>query len=204
MATTTAVDGSVITLAPSRTSQQRPYARSRERVHAATGSGDVAAYVGALRAESDVRVRLRRGVDLLPTLVHGCHHASITTVRDGRLTVRFATDRTGRRADELQDELEEGPALQAARTGHSVVAQDLRTETRWGGWCSAAVEELDVTGAMSVLLVGHARPTATLNLYSDVADGLVTLDLARLHLLAAPLTDALLLEHRRDRLGPAA
>lgn len=204
MARTPDDDGSVITLAPSRISQQRAYAWSHERAWAGVGSGDVAAYVGAMQAETDARVRLRHGVDLLPTLVHGCHHASITTVRDGRLTVRFATDSTGRRADELQDELDEGPALQAVRTGHGVVAHDLRHETRWVSWCRATVAELDVTGALSVLLVAHTRPLATLNLYSDIAEGLGSLDLAQLHLLAAPLTEALLDANAPDRLGPAA
>ena len=125
-------------------------------------------------------------------------------MRDGRVSVRLATDRTGRQADELQDELDDGPALQAVRTGHTVLAHDLRTETRWSGWCAAAVEELDVRSAMSVLLVSTTRPLATLNLYSDLADGLGSLDLAQLHLLTAPLRDALLDEGRRARLGPAA
>ncbi|MGI3779665.1 MAG: GAF domain-containing protein, partial [Janthinobacterium lividum] len=139
------------------------------------------------------------------SLVHGCHHASITTVRGGRLTVRVATDGTAQRADELQDELDEGPSLQAVRTGHSVVAHELSTETRWTDWCSAAVDELDVTAALSVLLVSRLRPLATLNLYSDTVEGLSSLDIAQLHTLAAPLADAMLDERvGTGRLGPAA
>lgn len=189
MATTPLIDAGATT----RLSAPRVRPRTAQRAYAAgTSPNDVVAgYVSALQAETDVRVRLQHGVDLLPSLVHGCHHASITTVTGGRLTVRSATDGTARRADELQDELDEGPCLQAVRTGHSVVAHDLRTETRWTRWCSAAVD-IGVTAALSVLLVALPRPLATLNLYSDTVEGLSSLDIAQLHSLAAPLADALL------------
>ena len=206
MATTTVVDIGTTALAPARTSPPRGRARARQRGHAdPTGSGELHGYVDALRAETDARVRLQRGVDLLPSLIHGCHHASITAVSGGRLTVRVATDRTAERADRLQGELDEGPSLQAVRTGHSVVAHELSAEGRWARWCAAAVAELAVTAALSVLLVPAPRPLATLNLYSRTASGLSGVDLAHLHALAAPLADALLdLRVRADRLGPAA
>lgn len=146
------------------------------------------------RTPTPVRLRLQREIDRLPTLVPGCQHASITTVALGRLSVRVATDGTGRRADELQDELDEGPALHAVRTGHSVVTHDLGAETRWTDWCSAVVAELALSAALCVLLVTARRPLATLNLYSDTADGLWRLDVAQIHALAAPLAATLLAE----------
>lgn len=146
------------------------------------------------RTSTPVRLRLQHAVDRLPTLVPGCHHASITTVALGRLSVRVATDGTGRRADELQDELDEGPALHAVRTGHSVVTHDLGAGTRWTDWCSAVVAELALSAALSVLLVTARRPLATLNLYSDTADGLSRLDVGQIHALAAPLAATLLAE----------
>lgn len=197
-----------------------PRRRSRTSSHDRTQRAgvvpdDVAGYVSALQAETDVRTRLRRGVDLLPALVHGCHHASVTTVTGGSLRVRAATDRTSRRADELQDELVEGPTLQAVRTGHSVIAHDLCTENRWLGWCAAIVDELAVTAVLSVLLhpallhpaLFHPTSphTATLNLYSSTVEGLAGVDIALLHLLAAPLADALAdVRHTGTSLGPAA
>jgi hypothetical protein len=129
----------------------------------------------------------------------------VTSVRAGRLEVHVATDRTAQRADELQDELDEGPCLQAVRTGHSVVAHDLSVESRWPDWCAATVSELELTGVLSVLLVPALPPLTTLNLYSETVDGLSSVDMAQLHRLAAPLAGAL-----RDarasaaRLGPAA
>lgn len=161
-------------------------------------------YLGALQTARDPRARLQDGVELLPTLVDGCHHASVTTVAGGRLEVRASSDRTSRRADQLQDELDQGPCLQAVRTGHSVVTRDLRTETRWLRWCAAAVDELPVRSVLSVLLVASRLPVATLNLYSDTASGLSAVDLALVHTLAAPLVDVLLDELTAARLGPAA
>lgn len=164
---------------------------------------DVAGYVNALRADTDVRVRLRHGVDLIPALVHGCDHASITIVTGGGLEVRAATDRASRRADELQDELDEGPTLQAVRTGHCVVARDLSTETRWPDWCAAAVTEVAVAAMVSVLLVTGLHAVATLNLYSDTDDGLSGVEIALLHTLAGPLSEALQEERGRHHLGAA-
>lgn len=146
------------------------------------------------RTSTPARIRLQRAVDRLPSLVTGCQHASISTVVLGRLSVRFATDGTSRRADERQDELDEGPALQAVRTGHGVLSRDLRAETRWTDWCSAAVDELALSGALSALLVTARRPLATLNLYSGTADGLSGLHVAQIHALAAPLAALLLAE----------
>ncbi len=178
----------------------------RRRARTRPSAGPVAARRrGPLSAETGPGARLQHGVDLLPTLVPGCQHASLSTVDEGRLAVRLANDSTSRRADELQHELDEGPSLQAARTGHSVVAHDLGRESRWPGWCSAAAAELGVRSVLSVLLVADRSPVVTLNLYSDTVDGLSDVDLALLHTLAEPLADALLDERVLvGLLGPAA
>jgi hypothetical protein len=189
---------------PSRDGEPSWSLRRARPAVASTRPAALADYLGALRA-SRPRARLQLGVELLPTLVHECQHASITAVVGERLEVLASSDRTSRRADELQDELEEGPCLQAVRTGHSVLAEDLGAETRWPGWCSAAADALPVRSVLSVLLVTGQLPDATVNLYSDAVGGLATVDLALVHSLAGPLLDALL-DGRTgvDQLGPAA
>jgi hypothetical protein len=165
----------------------------------------VASYLSSLQAESDPWARLQRGIALLPGLVDGCDHAGIVTVAGGRVEVRAASDAITRRADELQDALRTGPSLQAVRTGHSVVARDLGSESRWRAWCAAVHAELPVTSVLSVLLVATQRPTAALNLYSDDAAGLSGVDLGLLHTLTRPLAGALRGAHPGgDLLGPAA
>jgi hypothetical protein len=165
----------------------------------------LASYLSTLQAESDPASRLQRGVELLPVLVDGCDHASVVTVTDGRVLVRVAGDADSRRADELQDLLGEGPSLQAVRTGHSIVAQDLTGESRWPAWRRAVRAELSARSVLSVLLPTTQRPTAALNLYSDTVGGLSGVDLGLLHALAGPLAGALLDDRAAvDRLGPAA
>ncbi|MGI3782257.1 MAG: GAF domain-containing protein [Janthinobacterium lividum] len=177
----------------------------RARTASGAASFAVTSYRSTLLAESDPQARLQRGVDLLALLVDGCHHASIAAVAGGRVRVSVATDRISRRAAELQDELGEGPSLQAVRTGHSVVVQDLDAESRWLAWCSAVGTELPVTTVLSVLLVGVHQPKAVLNVCSDTVGGLSAADIALVHTLAAPLADTLLdARADDDLLGPAA
>ena len=151
-----------------------------------------ACYLDALGTGADAHEGLLHGVALLPSLVPGCDHASATTPRMLGVQVRAATDDAARRADDLQHELGEGPVLQALRTGHSVIAHDLHTETRWPRWHVRAVDELGLASALSVLLVSQQRPLGTLNLYSRRRAGLSDVDIALLHGLADPLTTTLL------------
>ena len=195
------------TYATTRTTVRRgrTWAPVRSRAHAThVETGDLSTYLRALRSEPEAAVRLERGTALLPSLVRGCHHASITSVDGGRLDVRTATDATSRRAAELQDELDEGPCLHAVRTGHSVVAHDLRSETRWVRWCRRVVDDLEVTAAVSVLLTAPTSARSMLTLYSDTHAGLRGVEIALLHGLAAPLAAALVDPVEVDFLGPAA
>jgi hypothetical protein len=145
------------------------------------------AYLHALGTGAGASARLQHGLDLVPGLVPGCHHASVTTPLMRGLAVRAATDGTARRADELQHELVEGPCLQALRTGHSVIAHDLVDETRWTRWRARAATELGLGSALSVLLLPGSRPLGTLNLYSHGPHGLSDVDISLLHALAEPL-----------------
>lgn len=144
-----------------------------------------------LRGRLDGRTRLQHGVDLLPLLVDGCHHASATTPDHPGSRTGTATDAVASRADTLQDELSEGPGLHALRTGHSVLSHDLHVEDRWPHWCHRARAELGLGAALSVLLTLDQQPLGTLTLYGDGPGGLSDVDLGLLHTLAGPLAGAL-------------
>ncbi|GAA3551988.1 hypothetical protein GCM10022197_03680 [Microlunatus spumicola] len=155
-------------------------------------------YLDAVRAGRAPDERLQQALGLLPDLVAGCHLASATTPRLRGLTVHRATDDAARHADELQHRLEEGPCLQALRTGHSVLAHDLPGETRWPRWTARASAELRLGAVLSVLLLAGRRSVGTLNLYSFDRGGLSDVDIAVLHALADPLT-GVLVDVLRDR-----
>ena len=150
------------------------------------------AYLDALTTGADPQEGLRRGLALLPALVPGCDHASTATPRVHGLQVRAATDDAARCADDLQHELGEGPVLQALRTGHSVIAHDLRTETRWPRWQVRVVAELGLGCVLSGLLLSDRRALGTLTLCASRPGGLSDVDIALLHALAEPLTATLL------------
>lgn len=143
-----------------------------------------------LRGRLDARTRLQHGVGLLPLLVGGCDHASATIPARRGTRVGAATDGVASRADALQDEVEEGPGLQALRTGHGVLSHDLEVEDRWPHWCHRVGAELGLGAAMSVLLSVDQQPLGTLTLYGD-AGRLSDVDLGLLHTLAGPLASAL-------------
>jgi hypothetical protein len=156
------------------------------------------AYLDAAHARREPDERLQQVLGLLPGLVPGCHLASATTPRLRGLRVHRASDDAARRADELQHRLEEGPCLQALRTGHSVIAHDLAGETRWPRWTALVSAELRLGAVLSVLLVAGGRSLGTLNLYSLDAGGLSHVDIAVLHALADPVAEVLV-DVLRDR-----
>lgn len=156
------------------------------------GRTGVHAYLHALHSGRDWRTQLTAGLGALRELLDGCDHVSTTVTAAGGWRQVVATDETARRADELQGDLDEGPAVQALGAGHSVLSHDLHGESRWPRWCRAATGELALGAALVVLLHRHGRPVGTLNLYSDVPGGLSGVDVAVLHALAVPLSTVLL------------
>lgn len=67
--------------------------------------------------------------------------------------------------DELQYANGQGPCLEALRTGLSVLAEDMATETRWGAYPQQATRN-GVTSVLSYPLEGRTRTLGALNLYS--------------------------------------
>ena len=57
-------------------------------------------------------------------------------------------------ADELQEELREGPCVDAAFEQENFVVHDLRSDGRWPAW-AARVTELGVLSSFSIRLTAH-------------------------------------------------
>ena len=77
-----------------------------------------------------------------------------------------ASDDTAAKADALQDDLREGPCLDATFESENFVVDDLRTETRWPEW-AARVADLGLRSSMSVRLTSNNESIGALNLYGD-------------------------------------
>jgi len=102
--------------------------------------------------------------------VPGTLTCGITVGNGNRVITVASADDLGAQLDEYQYDLDEGPCLEALRTGQVVSAPDLATDRRWGAYPGIATAH----GVAAI----HASPLQTaggtvgvLNLYSDEVGG---------------------------------
>lgn len=164
------------------------------------GSREVARFAREVWGSADPLERLQRGVALAVDLVDGCDHAGVSVMSGGKPQPGPATDALSERADQLQQELDEGPRLDAVRTGETVTSQDLTREPRWERWSPLVVQHLGTRATMSLLLRDDTRLYGSLNLYSDRCEAWSRPASTLAQVLATHLTlalgDALQMEHR--------
>ncbi|WP_134147986.1 GAF and ANTAR domain-containing protein [Mycobacteroides salmoniphilum] len=115
---------------------------------------------------SSVEMTLRSITAAALENVPGVEQAGITLVT-GEYTVesRAATSELPRILDEVQQELKEGPCVQAAWEHETVYAADLTQTTPWPEFAKAAVK-LGVRSMLSFQLFTHGENLGALNLYS--------------------------------------
>lgn len=157
-----------------------------------------------LSAAPDEQVRLKLAVEAAVELVARCHHASLT-INDtrGRVLTRVGSDEVGRRASELQYELEEGPCLQVGREQVVMVCRDLTQEPRFPRWASLAHAELGVGSSMSLLVHTDRTSYGCLALYADAGQPFDADDVAVGLALAAHLAVVMTSGRQIDQLESA-
>lgn len=89
----------------------------------------------------------------------------ITLILDGRVVTVASADVLGRLLDEQQYDIDEGPCLEAVRTGAAVSAPDVASETRWDGY-PALVLAQGIGSIHSEPLLVRERPLGALNMYA--------------------------------------
>lgn len=122
-----------------------------------------------LRSEQTPGDTLQRIVDYARTSVHACEAAgmSLTALRSQSILTSAATSELPTRANELQQELGEGPCMDAAWKHRVVSAPDLSRDERWPLWAPRAVEELGVHSMLCLQLFTHEGRLGALNLFSS-------------------------------------
>lgn len=125
--------------------------------------GDVARH---LNAEADLAALLpsitASSVDTIP----GADYAGITLVKHGREVESVAaTDELVVQADAAQEQLGEGPCLDAIWIHDTFRIDDLQTEQRWPKYRTRALE-LGIRSSLSFQLFTEGRNLGALNLYS--------------------------------------
>lgn len=96
-----------------------------------------------------------------------CDHAGVTVAMGGRITTPRLNDEVASLMDDLQVEYDEGPCLDAVRTGEPVtIVPDLEHETRWPVFAKEAWRRTAIRSVVSERLAVSNRTLGALNLYS--------------------------------------
>ena len=157
----------------------------------------------ALGATSDEEERLRLAAVAATALVEHCCHAGFTVNDDGHLTTRASTDDMVRRADDMQQELGEGPCLDVMRDQDTLISPDLQHDRRWPSWGPRVHDELGAGSMVSVLVHTDARSYGALSLYAARGTRFEPDDVAIAQTLAAHLAMVVAAGRESDQLGQA-
>lgn len=126
---------------------------------------------------------VHRALELVP----GCDACGITVQRPRQEPeTGSATDDAALAVDRRQYELRQGPCLESAESGASLLADDLRTDPRWPLWSPFAVEH-GFLSVLSIRLHTDQQAIGALNLYARTIDAFTedAVDLAEIFAMHA-------------------
>ncbi len=118
-----------------------------------------------VHAEESLERSLRRVADTALQVINRCDAASVSMSKDGRVTTWVPTHAAAERVDEHQYRTDEGPCLDAIRSGQGHYVDSLASEDRWSAFTPLAVAEGMVATYSLPLNVGE-ETVGALNLYS--------------------------------------
>lgn len=107
---------------------------------------------------------LQKAVRLAADVIVPAAAGSLTIRRDHRPVTVATSDPLAATVDEIQYGADEGPCLEALRTGRIIQVDDLAAETRWDGYRPHAVAH-GVVSSLSLPLAVGPRTLGALNLY---------------------------------------
>ncbi len=128
----------------------------------------VAELADMLLGEEHVDTTLRRVADLAVATLPSCDAAGVSIAHDGQITTSVATSDIALRVDSHQYAEEEGPCLQALRTGEIFRVDSMADEVRWPRFTPKAVAE-GIVASLSLPLAVRGRVLGALNLYAQRA-----------------------------------
>ncbi|MBE9372954.1 GAF and ANTAR domain-containing protein [Saccharopolyspora sp. HNM0983] len=117
-----------------------------------------------LEAEPDEQQTLASIVQAAVATVPGVRFGGITRLQRKRIDALVPTDERVLRSTEAQEEVGEGPCLDAVRGQQTIVADDLGSDTRWPRFAARA-HELGVGSLITFQLYVQQRTLGALSLY---------------------------------------
>jgi GAF domain-containing protein len=130
-------------------------------------------------------------VTAAPHVVDGCDRAAIGVLNDGRFATAAASDDVMALIDKLQNEVGEGPCLEASIERAWKLDNDITVASQWPRLAALVVEHTPVRGMLAVPLVDEGRRDGALNLFADRPDSFTDSSTETAALLAAFATIAL-------------
>ena len=131
-----------------------------------------------LRAEDDVDATLTKLVHLAVETLDACEHAGISLIRRRRVSSGPRTDDVPATIDDLQNEVGEGPCLDAIREHETFHTGRLSEEERWPDFARRAHGETGIESILSLRLFVEEDTMGALNLYSSKPDAFNEEDIA--------------------------
>lgn len=128
-----------------------------------------------------------------------CEHAGIHLLVGGKVTTAGATDEVIREADRLQEELGEGPCLQAVWDKRTFVVDDTAADERWPEFGPEAAR-LGLHSMLSVQLRVEEGTFGALNFYCENRREFSDEDVATAHVFAQHASVALANARRQENL----
>jgi len=136
---------------------------------------DVAGLLGRIARDLQAETTLEQTMDALVAAavaaIPGADAGGITEVqrRGGRVKVRFATDQLVKDLDAAQEDLGEGPCMDAAYRHRTVRVKDFATEQRWPAFAARA-RDCGVGSMLCIQLYIQGDDLGALNMYSRHPD----------------------------------
>lgn len=121
---------------------------------------------GLLLSSSSFESLLQRIAELSVRTISHVATCGITLSQNGRVLTVAAADRRATELDEQQYERDDGPCLQAMRTGEVVESRDLTTDERWDGYPAVAIAH-GIRSVLSTPLIVDTSSVGALNLYAE-------------------------------------
>lgn len=100
-------------------------------------------------------------------LVDGCDRAAIGMLEGDKFTSAAATDDVMRLIDELQDQVGEGPCLEASTDAVVQVDNDITVNSKWPELAKLVVERTPVRAMLAVPLVYDGQRGGALDVFAD-------------------------------------
>jgi hypothetical protein len=132
-------------------------------------SREFAGLAAQIAGPGDNQASVQRMIDLAVKTVGGTRYATVSVLRGRHNHLIAASDEVGERLEKLQNELDEGPSLAAARLDQDIVVDNLMRETRWPRFAESAVRATGVSSVLAFRLPG-AQPSV-LTFYGDQPAG---------------------------------